>query len=69
MSQMPAFSPAGFHIQLELFKRVHRRHYMHPSTLTRTFLGLRTAAELKHILFGGWQLARMEMLKADSRNI
>ena len=54
---------------LELFKQVHRGFYGHPSTLMRTFLGLRTWAELKHVLFGGFQLARMELLRADSRKI
>ena len=54
---------------LDLFKQMHRGFYGHPSTLMRTLLGLRTTAELKHILFGGLQLARMELLRADSREI
>jgi len=54
---------------LDLFKILHRRFYGHPATLLRTFTGLRTASELKHVLLGGFQLARMELLKADSRKI
>ncbi len=54
---------------LALFKTMHRRFYGHPRTLLRTFTDLRTAAELKHVLLGGFQLARMELLRADSRRI
>jgi anaerobic magnesium-protoporphyrin IX monomethyl ester cyclase len=54
---------------LSLFKTVNRKFYLDPRTLARTFTGIQTVAELKHVLLGGFQLARMEMLKADSRRI
>ncbi len=54
---------------LQIFKEVHRRFYYHPRTLVRTFARLSTPSELKHVLFGGFQLMRMELLKATRRQI
>jgi anaerobic magnesium-protoporphyrin IX monomethyl ester cyclase len=54
---------------LELFKIVNRKFYFHPRTLLRTFAGIRTRAELKHILLGGFQLGRMELLRAGQHKI
>ena len=54
---------------LQIFKDVHRKFYYHPRTLLRTFSRLSTPAELKHVLFGGFQLMRMELLKATRRQI
>jgi len=54
---------------LQLFKIVNRRFYFHPRTLVRTFAGIRTRAELKHILLGGLQLGRMELLRVGQSRI
>ena len=54
---------------LHLFKRVNRRFYLHPRTLLRTAARIRTAAELWHVLLGGFQLGRMELLKSDQHRI
>jgi radical SAM superfamily enzyme YgiQ (UPF0313 family) len=54
---------------LRVFKTVNNRFYFHPRTLLRTFTSIRTTAELRHILLGGYQLLRMELLRAGSRKI
>ena len=54
---------------LGLFKEVHRKFYFHPRTLLRTFSRIRTRAELKNILLGGFQLGRMELLKVGQSKI
>jgi hypothetical protein len=54
---------------LRVFKAVNNRFYFHPRTLLRTFTSIRTTAELRHILLGGYQLLRMELLRAGSRKI
>jgi len=54
---------------LELFKKVNRAFYFHPRTLARTFSKIRTRAELKNVLLGGFQLGRMELLKAGQSKI
>lgn len=54
---------------LDVFKKLNRQFYFHPSTLARTFLSIRSWAELKRILLGGLSLIRMELLKAGSQDI
>lgn len=54
---------------LRVFKTVNNRFYFHPRTLAKTFLSLRTPAELKHILLGGYQLLRMWTLRANQQKI
>ncbi len=54
---------------LRVFKIVNNRFYFHPRTLARTFFSLRTPAELKHVLLGGYQLLRMWSLRANLRKI
>lgn len=54
---------------LPVFKKVNNAFYFHPRTLFRTFRKIRTYAELKHILLGGFQLMRMWFLKATSGKI
>jgi radical SAM superfamily enzyme YgiQ (UPF0313 family) len=54
---------------LRVFKIVNNRFYFHPRTLARTFFSLRTPAELKHVLLGGYQLLRMWSLRANQRKI
>ena len=54
---------------LTVFKRVNNAFYFHPRTLFRTFFGLRTLAELKHILLGGYQLLRMWFLRPEQGKI
>ena len=55
--------------QLELFKTLHHKFYFHPRTLVKTFATLRTPSELKRVLLGGFQLARMQFLRHDTRSI
>jgi len=54
---------------LQVFKAVNNRFYFHPRTLLRTFFSLRTLSELKRVLLGGFQLARMAFLRAGQRKI
>jgi len=54
---------------LRLFKIVNRSFYFHPRTLLKTFASIRTRAELKHILLGGLQLGRMELLRSGQSRI
>ena len=54
---------------IKIFKTVHRKFYLHPRTLLKTFATLRTGSELKRILLGGYQLLRMELLRAGQRQI
>ena len=54
---------------LEIFKVLHRKFYYHPRTMARIFSRLTTPSELKHVLFGAFQLLRMELLKAGQRKI
>lgn len=54
---------------LRVFKAVNNRFYFHPGTLVRTALSLRTSAELRRILLGGFQLLRMAFLRPDQRQI
>ena len=54
---------------LRVFKAVNNGFYFHPRTLLRTFFSLRSMAELRRILLGGYQLLRMEFLRAGSRKI
>jgi anaerobic magnesium-protoporphyrin IX monomethyl ester cyclase len=54
---------------LEVFKTVNNRFYFHPRTLLRTFLSLRSLAELRRILLGGYQLLRMQLLRAGGGKI
>ncbi len=54
---------------LRVFKKVNNAFYFHPRTLFRTFFSIRTFAELKHILLGGFQLMRMWFIRPSSRKI
>ena len=54
---------------VEVFKKVNRAFYAHPKTVLRTLAALRTPSELWRVLLGGFQLARMELMRGGDRQI